>query len=235
MEKMRLDKYLANAGTGSRTDVKNAIRKGRVTVNGETVRQPDRKIEVPEDLVCLDQKPVSYTTYEYYLLYKPSGCVSASRDAVHKTVLDYVPSGRKAELFPVGRLDKDTEGLLLITNDGDLAHRLLSPSRHVDKTYYARVRGHVTEQDVNLFEAGIDIGEEKPTMPARLRILSEGEISETEITIQEGKFHQVKRMFHAVGKEVLYLKRISMGKLTLDPAWKPGDCRPLTEEEVRNI
>lgn len=235
MEKMRLDKYLANGGAGSRTDVKNAVRKGRVTVNGETVRQPDRKIVIPGDVVCLDQKPILYDTYEYYLLYKPAGCVSATRDTIHKTVLDYVPSGRRSELFPAGRLDKDTEGLLLITNDGELAHRLLSPAHHVDKTYYARIKGHVTEGDIVKFRVGMDIGEEKPTLPAKLTILSAGDISEIEVTIQEGKFHQVKRMFQAVGKEVLYLKRLSMGTLTLDPSMKPGDCRRLTEEELRNL
>ena len=173
--------------------------------------------------------------YEYYLFHKPAGCVSATEDNLHKTVMDYLTDVRRKDLFPVGRLDIDTEGLLFITNDGALAHELLSPAKHVEKTYYAKVEGHVTEDDVNLFEKGVDIGEDVPTKPAKLVVLSEGDISEVELTITEGKFHQVKRMFEAVGKKVIYLKRLSMGNLTLPKDLAPGEYRPLTKQELEHL
>ena len=172
--------------------------------------------------------------FVYYLLHKPAGCVSATTDNRDRTVMEYVPSGRKG-LFPVGRLDKDTEGLLLITDDGALAHELLSPKKHVEKTYYARISGIVTEEDIQAMKKGVDIGEEKPTLPARLEILSVNEAektSEIHLTICEGKFHQVKRMMEAVGKKVTYLRRISMGSLTLEETLLPGTYRELTAEEV---
>lgn len=235
MGKMRLDKYLANAGVGTRTEVKNLIRKGRITINEVVCKEADQKIDGETDIVCLDQIPVHYQKYEYYMFHKPSGCVSATKDNVSRTVMDYITSAKRDELFPVGRLDKDTEGLLLITNDGDLAHRLLSPSHHVDKTYYARIKGIVTEEDAEKFRDGLDIGEDKMTLPAKLEILRSDAVSEIKVTIQEGKFHQVKRMFQAVGKEVVYLKRLSMGSLILDEELKPGEYRRLTEEEIRNL
>ena len=166
------------------------------------------------------------------MFHKPVGCVTATEDNRHKTVMDYLENTVRSDLFPVGRLDIDTEGLLLITNDGALAHELLSPSRHVQKTYYARIDGKVTEEDVNLFEKGVDIGEKKLTKPGFLKILKGEPQSEIELTITEGKFHQVKRMFEAVGKKVLYLKRISMGPLTLPKDLNPGEYRELTEEEL---
>ena len=169
------------------------------------------------------------------MLNKPAGCVSARTDETSQTVLELLPEKKRRDLFPVGRLDKDTEGLLLITNDGQLAHRLLSPKRHVDKCYEADIQGCVTKEHVNMFLSGLDIGEEKKTLPAILEILKQGDVSKVRVTIQEGKFHQVKRMFHAIGYEVLYLKRISMGSLKLDESLKPGEYRLLTEQELAKL
>lgn len=231
----RLDKYLANSKAGSRSEVKAFIRKGRVTVNGEICRLPDQKIDEEESYICLDGNPVSYTKFEYYMFYKPAGCVTAVRDNLHQTVMDYLHFSKKSDLFPVGRLDIDTEGLLLITNDGELAHHLLSPAHHVTKTYYAEVKGRVTEQETAAFQKGLDIGEKKETLPAELNIISSGDISRVTVKIQEGKFHQIKRMFQAVGMEVVYLKRISMGSLKLDEGLEKGDFRPLTDEEIAHL
>ena len=232
--KIRLDKYLADMGCGTRSQVKQEISKGRVTVNGTTVKRPEYKVDSASDQVCLAGEPVSYAKFEYYMLNKPAGVVSATKDPVEKTVLDLIDS-RRADLFPAGRLDKDTEGLLLITNDGELAHRLLSPKKHVDKVYYACIEGRVTDEDVALFDAGLDIGDDKPTLPAVLEIIRSDEKSEILLTIKEGRFHQVKRMFHAAGKEVLYLKRLQMGSLKLDERLSPGEYRELTEEEVNAL
>lgn len=229
--KMRLDKYLADMGVGTRSEVKIYIKKKRVCVNGEICSKPETKI-TEKDRVTLDQKEITYVHYEYYMLNKPAGVVSATRDTLCETVIDLIDDRRRDDLFPVGRLDKDTEGLLLITNDGDLAHRLLSPKKHVDKVYYAKVQGKVTVEDKEAFLTGVDIGEENVTMPADLNILVSDEVSEIELTIREGKFHQVKRMFEAVGKEVIYLKRLSMGALHLDEALSLGDYRTLTDEEI---
>lgn len=230
--KLRLDKYLADMGLGTRSEVKQAIRKGRVQVNGQTVREPEYKTDTETDQVWFDGQPAAYREYEYYMLNKPAGVISASEDPRERCVVDLIESRKRKDLFPVGRLDKDTEGLLLITNDGGLAHRLLSPKKHVDKVYYARVQGRVTQEDAELFRRGVDIGEKKQTLPAELRILNAGEISEIELTIREGKFHQVKRMFHAAGKEVLYLKRLQMGPLRLDESLKPGEYRTLNTQEL---
>ncbi|MCI9632427.1 MAG: rRNA pseudouridine synthase [Ruminococcus sp.] len=230
--KLRLDKYLADMGLGTRSEVKQAVRKGRVQVNGQTVREPEYKTETETDQVWFEGQPAAYREYEYYMLNKPAGVISASEDPRERCVVDLIESRKRKDLFPVGRLDKDTEGLLLITNDGGLAHRLLSPKKHVDKVYYARVQGRVTQEDAELFRRGVDIGEKKQTLPAELRILNAGEISEIELTIREGKFHQVKRMFHAAGKEVLYLKRLQMGPLRLDESLKPGEYRTLNTQEL---
>lgn len=169
------------------------------------------------------------------MLHKPAGVISATKDDRDKTVLDLITDKKRNDLFPVGRLDKDTEGLLLITNDGELAHRLLSPKKHVDKVYYAKVQGKVDESDVKAFADGVDIGDDTPVKNADLRILKSGEESEIELTITEGRFHQVKRMFHAVGKEVIYLKRLSMGSLALDKTLTKGEYRSLTEEEIKKL
>ena len=224
--KLRLDKYLADMGIGTRTEVKKAITKGQVRVNEETVKRPEIKIDTEKDHVFYQGQMVAYAEYEYYMLNKPAGVVSATEDKNDSTVLDLIDEKQRKDLFPVGRLDKDTEGLLLITNDGELAHQLLSPKKHVDK---------VTEEDVRRFTEGLEIGEEKPTLPAHLEILKSEEISEIRLTIREGKFHQVKRMFHAVGKEVIYLKRLQMGSLLLDPRLALGEYRELTGQELEAL
>lgn len=233
--KLRLDKYLADMGCGTRSQVKKAISSRAVQVNGETVKSADLKIDTECDEVLFHGASVRYADYEYYMLHKPAGVVSATEDSRETTVIDLIVEKQRKDLFPVGRLDKDTEGLLLITNDGDLAHRLLSPKKHVDKTYYARVEGKVTADDIEAFKVGVDIGEEKLTLPAELKILKSDEESEIELTICEGKFHQVKRMFQAVGKEVVYLKRLRMGTLVLDETLKVGEYRKLTEKELKDL
>lgn len=235
MAKIRLDKYLAEMGAGTRSEVKAMIRKGRVCVDGVTVKTPETKVDAQAECVELDGSAVTYEEMVYYMLHKPAGVVSATRDAREKTVLDLLPDKRRQDLFPVGRLDKDTEGLLLITNDGALAHELLSPSKHVDKEYYAKVRGRVTEEDAEIFAESVDIGDEKPTLPAELRILSSKEESEITLVIREGRFHQVKRMFEAVGKEVIYLKRLAMGSLRLPGDLACGESRKLSQQEIDDL
>ena len=241
---MRLDKYLAEMGVGTRQEVKKQIRQGKVTVNGTVVKAADTKIDETCDEVTIGGRNISYVSYEYYMLNKPGGVVSATEDRRDTTVIDLIKDKKRKDLFPVGRLDKDTEGLLLITNDGDLAHRLLAPKKHVDKTYYAKVSGKVTEEDVARLAEGVDIGEKDLTRPARLEILSTWESdtgseengkrweSEIRLTIHEGKFHQVKRMMEALGKKVTYLKRLSMGPLALPADLPTGKYRLLTEKEL---
>ena len=233
MEKpVRLDKFLADAGAGTRSEVKKYIQKGQVQVNGKPVKKPELKITEEDQVVMNGQEIHAAPEYVYYLFNKPAGCVSATEDSRDKTVLDYIEEkDRRKGLFPVGRLDKDTEGFLLITDDGPLAHELLSPKKHVDKTYYAKVSGKVTEEDVVKLAEGVDIGEKDLTRPARLEILSTWE-SEIRLTIHEGKFHQVKRMMEALGKKVTYLKRLSMGPLALPADLPTGKYRLLTEKEL---
>lgn len=231
-ELMRLDKYLADMGVGTRSEVKVFIKKRRVQVGNEVVNDPNRKVTVGVDSVRVDGREVSYVHYEYYMLNKPAGVLSATEDKHAKTVIDLIETSKRKDLFPVGRLDKDTEGLLLITNDGDLAHSLLSPKKHVDKEYYAKVEGVVTNEDIEAFAKGLQVDEDFQAMPAKLTILSQGEFSEITLIIQEGKFHQVKRMFEAVGKKVVYLKRLSMGLLQLDVSLQPGEYREVTQEEL---
>lgn len=235
---IRLDKYLADMGCGTRQEVKKLIRSGQVSVDGAVVKKPETKVEQTVQEVCLNGEKVGYESFEYYMLNKPAGVISATEDRSCQTVVDLIKEKKRKDLFPVGRLDKDTEGLLLITNDGALAHRLLSPKKHVDKCYFARVSGKVTEDDVRSFENGVNIGSlEQPeiTMPAKLEIITSDEISQIRLTIQEGKFHQVKRMFQAVGKEVIYLKRLRMGTLVLDENLSVGEYRPLTKEELEKL
>ncbi len=233
--KLRLDKYLSESMPGTRSEVKKAVRKGMVQVNGHTVQKPEYHVDTENDQVLFAGKRVVYAEYEYYMLNKPSGVISASTDPREPCVVDLITEPKRKDLFPVGRLDRDAEGLLLITNDGGLAHRLLSPKKHVDKVYYARVRGQATQRDVEAFRQGVDIGEEKPALPAGLHILDSGEVSEVKVTVREGKFHQVKRMFQAVGKEVLYLKRLQMGTLVLDETLKPGEYRTLNRNELDKL
>lgn len=230
-KKMRLDKFLTQTGEFSRSEAKQKIKKGSITVNGEIVKKPEIKVSA-EDIVCIDGRSITYEEYRYIMLYKPAGVVSATEDTQCRTVLDLIKEGKKG-LFPVGRLDKDTEGLLLLTNDGVLAHNLLSPKKHVDKTYFAILDGPVGKKEQELFLNGLDIGDEKVTLPAKLD-LTEKE-NEIFITLQEGRFHQVKRMAQAVGRKVTYLKRISMGSLVLDDSLEKGAYRSLTEEEVLRL
>ena len=232
---IRLDKYLADMGVGTRSEVKKYIKQGKISVDGQVVKSADMKVEIETQLVTFQGQRVGYEEFEYYMLHKPAGVVSATTDAKDKTVIDLITDKKRKDLFPVGRLDKDTEGLLLITNDGDMAHRLLAPKKHVDKVYYARIDGRVTEEDVIAFQEGISIGQGEVAKPAKLEILKADEISEIHVTIQEGKFHQVKRMFHTIGKEVLYLKRLSMGSLLLDESLPLGAYRKLTREELEDL
>lgn len=307
---MRLDKFLADMGVGSRSDLKKAIRKSLVTVNGAVEKDPGAQVSA-EDRICFDGAEIRYAEQQYYMLHKPAGVLSASEDRRQTTVVDLIRDAAstdasaanasaadhhatgghddgsiarstedalvRKDLFPVGRLDKDTEGLLIITNDGPLAHQLLVPKHHIDKTYYAIVTGTITEDDQRAFTRGIRYDEKLTALPATLRVLSTGKtvaelrralgftatserllrtrlagpafvgaeepaditddtlVSEVEITIQEGKFHQIKKMVKALpgGKKILYLRRITMGALRLDPALAPGEFRKLSEDEIK--
>lgn len=234
---MRLDKFLSDMGAGTRSELKKDIRKGNVSVDGVTVKDPGFSVS-PSSRVVYKGAVIVYDEYEYYMLNKPAGIISASEDDREPTVVDLITGLKRKDLFPVGRLDRDTEGLLLITNDGALAHRLLSPKHHVDKVYYVKVSGILTDSDVDLFKEGLVLTDGLECLPADLKIISTSDEeyeSEAEITIREGKFHQVKRMFSSVGAEVIYLKRLSMGPLTLDPALIPGEYRPLTPEELSSL
>lgn len=235
MKTMRIDKYLAECGAGSRSEVKQKIKKGLVFVNGAVIKTPEYKVSPDTDEISCCGALLRYEPFEYVMLHKPAGCVTALRDDRYPTVMEHLGEGHRAELAPVGRLDLDTEGLLILTNDGSLAHRMLAPKSHVDKVYYAKIEGCVTPEDVDAFREGLDIGEKRPTLPAKLTVLKAGEQSEIELTICEGKFHQVKRMFEARGKKVTYLKRISMGGISLDPFLAPGQWRALTPEEIRIV
>lgn len=234
MGKMRLDKYLADMGLGTRSEVKKLLKKGLVTVNGEKVSKPELKIDSQSDAVAAEGRLLSYVDREYYMLNKPKGVVSATEDSRERTVLDCISSKIRKDLFPVGRLDKDTEGLLLITNDGELAHRLLSPKKHVDKTYQVELAEPLSSEDKERLEEGVDIGDEKPTLPAVITEFQPG-CRVCLITIREGRYHQVKRMFAAVGNQVAGLKRLSMGSLALDEKLKPGENRKLTEDEIERL
>lgn len=229
---IRLDKFLAQMNIGTRSEVKNAIRKGKVLVNGEVCKNADIKIDETSDVVSYENCEIIYEKFVYYMLNKPAGVVSATKDNLDKTVLDLMCDVKKKDVFPVGRLDKDTEGLLLLTNDGDLAHKLLSPKNHIPKTYFVRTRDVVTQEQLNLLEKGIDIGEDTLTMPALTEYINDNEIF---LTIYEGKFHQVKRMFKALGNEVIYLKREKMGNLTLDENLENGEYRKLTTDEIEML
>ena len=231
MGKIRLDKFLADMGLGTRSEVKKEIHKGQVRVNGIPERSPEYKLDIQKDLVEVNGRQISYAQQEYYMLNKPAGVVSATEDKKDMTVLDLIQEKQRKDLFPVGRLDKDTEGLLLITNDGLLAHQLLSPKKHVKKTYFVRVENPVSPEDIKILEEGVDIGEEKRTLPAEISCLSP-EKNSLCLTIKEGKFHQIKRMFQAVDNKVLYLKRLSMPSLTVDETLHAGQYTPLTKEQI---
>ena len=234
MEKQRLDKIIASTGRFSRREVKLLVRQGRVLVDGVPARSAEDRMTPETAEITVDGERLAWRRYTWLMMNKPAGVLSATEDGRGKTVLDLLPEElRRRELFPVGRLDKDTEGLLLLTNEGGLAHDLLSPKKHVDKVYYARTAGELEEADCRAFAAGMVLGDGLECLPAGLEILSAGAGgSEALVTLREGKFHQVKRMLAARGKPVLYLKRMKMGNLTLDPALEPGEYRFLTEEEV---
>ena len=238
---MRIDKYLADCGVGTRSEVKKYIKAKQITVNGALVAKPDQKIDENTDVICFKGQPITYEKYVYYLLHKPAGCVTAKQDNVHKTVLEYFPEELRAkDISPVGRLDLDTEGLLLFTNDGQLTHHLLSPTHHIPKTYYAILNKKVPDSAIELFKNGVDIGDDKLCLPSELVILPDlineagDKVYSAELTIHEGRFHQVKRMFEAVGCTVTYLKRLSMGTLALGELEK-GKYRKLTDEEVQAL
>lgn len=233
---MRIDKYIADCGGGSRKDVKAYIKSGRVSVNGAVITNNSAHIDEKCDEVILDSVKLIYKKFVYLMLNKPQNVVSATFDNMHKTVLDLVPKCYSHfALFPVGRLDIDTTGLLFLTNDGELAHRLTSPRHHAEKTYYAVVDGAVDENDVKKFYEGITLDDGYVCKSACLTVVKSGMASEIRLTISEGKFHQVKRMFEAVGKRVLSLKRLSMGEVLLDENLHEGEIRELTDEEVKKL
>lgn len=227
---IRLDKYLAHAGIGTRKEVKQWIRKKHVSVNGVICIKDDTHIDETSDEVVLDGERIQYDRVVYIMLHKPDGVVSATSDAQYQTVLECIDTIIPKDCFPVGRLDIDTEGLLLICNDGKLAHALLSPKKHVDKTYYVEIREPLEKGDIELLESGTITLDDEVLKPAKVEVIDETSIY---LTIQEGKYHQVKRMLQAVHNEVLFLRRERMGSLVLDTALKPGEWRYLTEEEIQ--
>lgn len=232
----RLDKVLSNMGYGSRKEVKKYIKDGLVIVNGKLVKDNNMKVEPYDDEIVIDGEKIDYREFIYLMLNKPQGYVSSTEEYINHTVLELIDYDYLIfEPFPAGRLDKDTEGLLFLTNDGKLAHRILAPKNKVPKTYYVEVEGRVEESDKNKFIDGITLDDGYKTLEAELNIIETGDISKVELTIVEGKFHQVKRMFKAIGMEVVYLKRISMGPLVLDEELELGEYRELTEEELKAL
>lgn len=235
MAKQRLDKLLASQGVGSRKEVSRLIRNGRVWVNSAVERRPECKVDPEQDAVALDGESIRFQRYLYLMMNKPKGVVSASRDPKCPTVVDLVPpKWRRRGLFPAGRLDKDTEGLLIITDDGEFAHRMLSPKKRIYKLYEAQVKGSVGEREIARFQEGIVFSDGTQCLPAELTVISRGETTTTQVEICEGKFHQVKKMFLALGCEVIQLKRLKIGNLALDSRLKPGECREIVETE-RNL
>ncbi len=230
----RLDKVLAHLGYGSRRDIRDLCKKGLVKIDGRTVKDSSLHVNPEESEIKVNNEVIYYREFVYLMLNKPQGVISATEDSRHETVIDLLEKKYKSfEVFPVGRLDIDTEGLLILTNDGQLAHRVLSPKKHVPKTYYAEVEGLVTQEDVEAFKSGVTLDDGYETLPATLEIIESDELSVIELTIYEGKFHQVKRMFEAVGKSVVYLQRVKMGALELDEALELGEYRELTEDEIQ--
>jgi len=227
----RLDKYLCDQNIGTRSQVKNLIQKGQVTINGEIIKKPEIKV-TDTDIVCWQGKQLVGEEFAYYMFHKPAGVISATEDNWQDTVLDFFKNEPCKNLYPVGRLDKDTEGLLLITNDGELGHRLLSPRHHIEKTYLAKLEHGINEAEIKQLEEGVDIGEKRITLPAKIEVINAENVY---ITITEGKFHQVKRMFEAVNNRVVYLKRISMGNMKLDEMLGLGEYRRLTKEEINYL
>lgn len=235
-EKMRIDKFISNMGFGSRKYIKEFIKKKKITVNGQIVKSGDLYIDTDDDIFCCGKK-VEYEKYIYIMMNKPAGYVSANEDKKEKTVFELIGNEyRKKDLFVAGRLDKDTEGLLIITNNGKFAHNMLSPKKHVDKTYFVKAEGGMfSDDDINAFENGVVIDDGYKCKPAKISVLKNGDISESLLTISEGKFHQVKRMFKAVGKNVIYLKRVKIGDLELDENIQLGKFKILSDEDVKLI
>ena len=242
---MRLDKLVAELTGMTRSQARDVIVKGRVCVNGEVKKTTAEQVKEESDVLTLDGKELTFQKFVYYMLNKPAGTVSATQDKDAKTVVSLLSAEdkKRRNLFPVGRLDKDTEGLLLLTDDGMLSHQLISPKKHADKLYFARLAREITEEDIAVFASGMKVDEELTAMPAVLRRLSDTELAAflpeggvaAAVTLQEGKFHQVKRMFAATGNEVLYLKRMAMGGVRLDETLAPGAYRALTEEELKTL
>lgn len=229
---VRVDKILSELGFGSRQEIKKYVKAGKIRINDNIVKKPEEKLNSEVDKLFFEGKEVEVEEFETFILYKPAGYVCATKDNVHKTVMELIDSKRK-NVVPVGRLDLDTEGILILTNDGDLNHRLVSPSSHVDKTYYAIFEGKLNENSVEMTKNGLDIGEGEVSKPAKLEIISSNEIM---LTIHEGKFHQVKRMVKALGGEVTYLKRVAFGGLRLDDLkLKKGESRKITEIEMEML
>lgn len=229
----RLDKLLSHSGYGTRKEIKKLCKSNRVKVNEKVMKDPSFHVNPEQDQIYVGDERVTYRKYIYLMMNKPPGVISATEDGREQVVVDLIDAKYlRFSPFPVGRLDKDTEGLLLLTNDGQMAHQLLSPKKHVPKTYYACINGVVTEDDKEAFLRGVTLEDGYVTLPAHLSIIQSGMKSEIELTITEGKFHQVKRMFEAVGKQVIYLKRISMGPLTLDSSLQLGEYRECTEQEI---
>ena len=233
---MRLDKLLANYGIGTRKEVKSLIRKGFVKVNGMIIKKDDFKVDHEIDEIVFDDELIEYRPYVYIMLNKPAGYISATKDNLHPTVLELIEGYENYDLFPVGRLDLDTEGLLLITNDGDFSHKLLAPSRNHSKIYFANIAGVMDEQDIQAFKDGIILNTGYYCKPANLEIINKNNDScDVRIEIFEGKFHQVKKMVEVCGKEVIYLKRLSIRNLELDRSLALGDFRELSNEELVDL
>lgn len=231
----RLDKFIASQGTRSRRDTVKLIRAGRVTVDGTVCRDPSCKIDTAA-AVAVDGTPLAYQEFTYLMLNKPSGILCVSRDPKARTVVDLVPDAyRRKGLFPAGRLDKDTVGLVILTDDGDFAHRLLAPRKHVEKMYHARLDGPITAEHVRIFAEGTTLADGTRCLPAAIRVIEDGDSPLVEVRIVEGKYHQIKRMFGTVDRGVVWLKRYTMGGLALDEQLKEGECRPVTPQELENI
>lgn len=228
---MRIDKYLADMGVGSRSEIKSLLKKEVVTLNDHRVKSAKTQINPYEDRITVNQKVIDYEPFVYLMLNKPKGIISATKDDRHSTLIDLINDYQHLDLFPVGRLDKDTEGLILITNNGKFNHLLMSPQHHVAKTYYVETKHAIEENTINIFKEGVPLKEGK-LKPASLEII---ESNSAEITITEGKFHQIKRMFHYVNNEVTYLKRLKIAELTLDETLPPGGYRKLTEGDFQRL
>lgn len=229
---MRLDKFLANSGIGSRKEVKELIKQGLVFVNEERIKKSDKNIDEINDIIKIGDKCIKYRKYVYIMLNKPQNVISATEDNKHKTVIDLIKGYDTYNIFPIGRLDIDTEGLLLLTNDGKLSHNLLSPKKHIEKEYFVKLKENITDIDINKVENNIELEDGYICKKAKIKRISENELN---ITITEGKFHQVKRMFKAVDNEVVFLKRIRMANIFLDKNLKLGDYRELSNDELKGL